>query len=486
MPGHEELTLASQSSVPPSVLSSKGTMTRNVVKVCADGSHKTRQCSRADLLGFLRAESRAPIHAADLREVDPPLVTTEPALIKVRPNMILISLSQLGVGAIILPDEIHLLAMSSPDPILKAIQSALHRWWNQREPDAELKTRAASSVSFSSPTATAWTPSASFEITALEAVLFGACSHLHIRTASLVEQEQEDLAARRASNSAVLLAEEMASAVDQLSELSASLDAALARSLAAVEVRPADPPQHSPVQPSMPPPSPGNDQRRDPREPLEVRARQLELLFEGYLDHVRHARRILKDMKRRVDEDVSCANLILDRTRNRLIKFDVVASTVAAATGLGSCAAGIFGMNLPAAVLGNEASTTTPYNNWLFALVAIAIACLVFTIVTCMICVLYARTFCSHLFPKRMQQRQQSRPAGTVAAVRAERERDRGVWANPGSLLNDLRQAVVVSMRSRSQSTYQPSMRVREGSVRFDADEHQGMEVANKPRVSIA
>ena len=44
----------------------------------------------------------------------------------------------------------------------------------------------------------------------------------------------------------------------------------------------------------------------------------------------------LRATQARISDDAAGANLLLDRTRNRLIKFDVAASTIAAST-IASC-----------------------------------------------------------------------------------------------------------------------------------------------------
>jgi len=211
-----------------------------------------------------------------------------------------------------------------------------------------------------------------------------------------------------------LLVNEIISRVQTLALQASQLDAALASALDAL----------APPEPLRRPSSAAEAAPRPIRPHLEP-------LLEGYLDHVRAARQLLAAMQRRIEEDASCANLLLDRIRNRLIKFDVAASTVAAATGLGSCAAGIFGMNLPAAILSDEGSVAAkPYYGWLFEVVASAIAGSVALIIIVMLSLLFGRSIyvacrkkCDRRPLNNGSANGQNRGSGSVrgvAAVRAE------------------------------------------------------------------
>ena len=227
----------------------------------------------------------------------------------------------------------------------------------------------------------------------------GAVSELHARTADLVHREQEELG-RRASSSLFLIVREMATGVDLLARQASDLDAALFAALDSLSDTDAE--------------------------------RRLERLLEGYLDHVRASRAVLTSMKQRVDDDYACADLLLDRTRNRLIKFDVVASTVAAVAGIGSVAAGIFGMNLPAVVLANEqgpGSRSAPFDNWLFTTIALSITGLIGVVVI----IVLAIVLCGrHLTCSWCASSSRTVLAGgnrlNVAAVRAQQETRAERW----------------------------------------------------------
>ena len=227
----------------------------------------------------------------------------------------------------------------------------------------------------------------------------GAVSELHARTADLVHREQEELG-RRASSSLFLIVREMATGVDLLARQASDLDAALFAALDSLS---------------------DTDAKR-----------RLERLLEGYLDHVRASCAVLTSMKQRVDDDYACADLLLDRTRNRLIKFDVVASTVAAAAGIGSMAAGIFGMNLPAVVLANDAGPGTrsaPFDNWLFETIAIAITGIVGLVVVIGVAIVLCGR---HLTCSWCASSSRTVLAGgnrlNVAAVRAQQETRAERW----------------------------------------------------------
>ena len=84
---------------------------------------------------------------------------------------------------------------------------------------------------------------------------------------------------------------------------------------------------------------------------------QAERLLEAYLEHVCSAIEVLGALDTQLRDHEADASMYLDRKRNRLIKFEVFASSIAGASGIGSCVAGIFGMNLQSAIFDPDDGT---------------------------------------------------------------------------------------------------------------------------------
>ena len=330
------------------------------------GDKRVWQATRRELLVALQAEGGGiPFTALDIRAVDPRLCSLLTPVLLVRPDerdVILVSLGPFQLGAIILQDRLHLLAPTASHDLLRACALSLERLLNSTGsispsahptvPNAHFSAHAHLDASMPPP----------FELVALESVLLGACTELHAHCAALVCQEREELSKQRVSTSVELLVQEMLNRVDELTEHAEGLDTALSILLAA----------------------------GGPSSTHAYRSDLFERLCECYLDHVRAARCVLASMHSRITIDSQCANLLLDRTRNRLIKLEILASTVAAATGFGSMFAGVFGMNLPAAIFGD--TNNSDYYDWLFATVALLISSLVGSIIFIVVAMLFGRS----------------------------------------------------------------------------------------------
>ena len=386
-----DLPLASPAVLPPSVLADDDSgMTFAVCAYSSDGSAPTIAIlSRGQLLATVQSLPDAALTAADIRTVDPRLNRLEPARIVTRSDATLVSLGGACVGALILQGQFYIIGFSADNPVLKTAKAAF----------ARLRAPAYRHSGDLGAVPDRQQSALRFRLAALEAILMGAVSEVHARTADLVHREQEELG-RRATNSLFLIVREMATRVDLLARQASDLDAALCAALDSLS---------------------DSDAERRP-----------ERLLEGYLDHVRASRTVLASMKLRIDDDAACANLLLDRTRNRLIKFDVVASTVAAVAGIGSVAAGIFGMNLPAVVLANEqgpGSRSAPFDNWLFTTIALSITGLIGVVVIIVLAIVLCgrHLTCSWCAPSSRTVLAGGSRRG-VAAVRAQQETRAERW----------------------------------------------------------
>jgi hypothetical protein len=70
-----------------------------------------------------------------------------------------------------------------------------------------------------------------------------------------------------------------------------------------------------------------------------------ELVLEAYLVHARTASVALEAAEYNIGRQEHLVNLLLDKTRNRFLKMDVLGTWTGSAFGFGACVVGIFGMN---------------------------------------------------------------------------------------------------------------------------------------------
>ena len=322
----ERLPLSSPGKLPPSVLSGDAVVAA-VLTWFEDGRTERREVTCGTFLAELHGKGGdASLTAADIRSIDPRFLC--PSAIVSRRHSLLVSLGRQGTGAIILNDRVHLLSSthSLPRELIKIAHASLAR-------ALKIKPRVVP-----------------FALDALEALLMGACCELHARSSELSTQLQRELEHQLVSTSLfAIVSRQMA---NQLKHQAAELQAAIERALGGLSLQ-------------QPPQSPQREapQREAPQREADVAswAHELgapghtEMLLEAYLMHVCSAVEVLELLDTRIQDheadarfEEADASVLLDTQRNRLIQFEIVASAVAAATGLGSCIAGIFGMNLTA------------------------------------------------------------------------------------------------------------------------------------------
>ena len=349
-----DLLLSVPTRLPVSVLAPGERPTTNVLtirtKQSGEASCTTKAMSRQELLDELNADGNGGegFTNGELRLIDPSFTSRLDPCVKILSGnkeavaaepgsaepgrRILVSLGRQGVGALILSDRLVLLG-DRGDSVLRSIQRSAVRGSTRSQ--------------------------LPFQLVGLEAVLMGACCELHVRTVDLQANVSKVLT-RRASAVFFALVTECREIVNELKQQSAGLDNALSSILAEVAAASGQAPG---------PPS------------------ELELLLEAYLGHVRSALGVLDSLDQRIRDQEINANLELDRTRNSLIKLEIMASTSAAAAGIGSCVAGIFGMNLP--ILHDDDGIPT----WAFFAVSAIVGLVVFVIIAITMVILFGRSW---------------------------------------------------------------------------------------------
>ena len=354
------------------------------------GIFKARSMTRRQLVDEIN-RTGAVMSARDACKVDPLLSSRrEPALF-VRPGAVLISLGLQRVGAIVLRDRLYLLAPSAEDPLLSTTKDAFFRLREESNleivaPPAQLGSEPPSPTSRRSG---AQPSSASFVLVAMEAIFMGACFELHKRTSALaahVREELDELTSHGGIKLSVgtdwlVIVRELRQRVDHLQAQARSLDDSISCALEDEEtIRGIN-----------------LDSRSRPELDPDSRSRQnlatdvtdaAEQLLEAYLAHVHTASASLETAAFNIAGQEKIALLMLDQVRNRLLKVDVAAASISAATGLGACIASVFGMNTPISFLANvpeKGSPESKFDTWLFLSVAGFIATMVSTFIVCVI-----------------------------------------------------------------------------------------------------
>lgn len=348
-----QLALSFPDNLPVSMLAPGQTQTLTVLTVPASGPPEQRRLTRMQLLEELQATLGAgEISLCDLRTIDPRYASRLDPHLEVRSRLMLASLGRQELGGLMLPDRLLLLAPSDKHPVLRTAK--------------QIAMRAADAGALP------------FALVGLEAVLMASICELHARTSDLYPRVKL-LAERRVSSTLFALVGECRQIADELSTQAAGLDGALSRALASLA-------EHGPaadVKATLEPLLAGRG-----LEP-GVAAQSLERILEEYLRHVRAALTILDELNLRIRDQETSATLTLDRTRNRLMKIEIMATGTAAATGIGSCIAGVFGMNLESHYFfGDTWPVTRP---GLFEGIASGIAVGVWSLVALVILFLYGR-----------------------------------------------------------------------------------------------
>ena len=354
------------------------------------GIFKARSMTRRQLVDEIN-RTGAVMSARDACKVDPLLSSRrEPALF-VRPGAVLISLGLQRVGAIVLRDRLYLLAPSAEDPLLCTTKDAFFRLREESNleivaPPAQLGSEPPSPTGRRNG---AQPSSASFVLVAMEAIFMGACFDLHNRTSALaahVREELDELTSHGGIKLSVgtdwlVIVRELRQRVDHLQAQARSLDDSISCALEDEEtIRGIN-----------------LDSRSRPELDPDSRSRQnlatdvtdaAEQLLEAYLAHVHTASASLETAAFNIAGQEKIALLMLDQVRNRLLKVDVAAASISAATGLGACIASVFGMNTPISFLANvpeKGSPESKFDTWLFLSVAGFIATMVSTFIVCVI-----------------------------------------------------------------------------------------------------
>ena len=358
------------------------------------GIFKARSMTRRQLVDEIN-RTGALLSARDACKVDPLLSSRrEPALF-VRPGAVLISLGLQRMGAIVLRDRLYLLAPSVEDPLLCTTKDAFFRLREESNleivaPPAQLGSEPPSPTGRRSG---AQPSSASFVLVAMEAIFMGACFELHKRTSALaahVREELDELTSHGGIKLSVgtdwlVIVRELRQRVEHLQAQARSLDDAISCALEDDETIRGfnlDAETDSRSRPELDP-----DSRSRPYLATDV-ADAAEQLLEAYLAHVHTASASLATAAFNIAGQEKIALLMLDQVRNRLLKVDVAAASISAATGLGACIASVFGMNTPISFLANvpeKGSPESKFDTWLFISVAGFIATMVSTFIICVI-----------------------------------------------------------------------------------------------------
>ena len=311
------------------------------------GIFKARSMTRRQLVDEIN-RTGAVMSARDACKVDPLLSSRrEPALF-VRPGAVLISLGLQRVGAIVLRDRLYLLAPSAEDPLLSTTKDAFFRLREESNleivaPPAQLGSEPPSPTGRRNG---AQPSSASFVLVAMEAIFMGACFDLHKRTSALaahVREELDELTSHGGIKLSVgtdwlVIVRELRQRVDHLQAQARSLDDSISCALEDEETIRGinlDAETDSRSRPEL---DPDSRSRQNLATDVTDAAEQL---LEAYLAHVHTASASLETAAFNIAGQEKIALLMLDQVRNRLLKVDVAAASISAATGLGACIASV-------------------------------------------------------------------------------------------------------------------------------------------------
>ena len=113
---------------------------------------------------------------------------------------------------------------------------------------------------------------------------------------------------------------------------------------------------------------------------------EVELLLESYLQEVGATVAELEVLTYGIDGTEKFVSFRLDSARNRLLKFDVIATASATALGVGQLISGLFGMNLPTSLFDPDVTE----DDTAFVVVASATVTLVLVLILLLLLVFYS------------------------------------------------------------------------------------------------
>uniref|UniRef100_A0A7S4F3N7 Magnesium transporter n=1 Tax=Chrysotila carterae TaxID=13221 RepID=A0A7S4F3N7_CHRCT len=296
-----------------------------------------------------------PLMARDVRKVDPLFAGRLEPVILVRCGSITVSLGRTELRAIILHDRLYFIVPDGADSILQVVQKnlstilsgggSIHEGMHSTTPHARERDHSEIGGHALEDDADEedFEASVAFEFAALEAVLLTACSELHKQQEHATAKVREALHSLRrtvlgtrvvAGARQLESVRELKHQVRELSVQASALQKAFETVLDQDD----------------------NMERMYLTRLHYAEAAQLslkhaeheeaEMLFESYLQDVASSISSLEVVEHQIESTEKFVSFRLDSARNRLLKVDLLTTTVGAIFGFGSFIGSIFGMNL--------------------------------------------------------------------------------------------------------------------------------------------
>lgn len=336
-----------------------------------------RCCSRQELLELV-APSQPPegtaslLRLRDVRRLDPAISQHAPPSLMVRRGALLVSVTRLGtdargiINAVLRHDRCFFLARGPDDSSVLAVHQQLMRLINSGGGGGG----GSGSPGSGSGGGSASEVALPFEFLMLEAVLLHACDHLAETTSvlsRLVGAEVDQLTAARGdawlrSQQATVLRHRLRELTARVSEelaLSTALAGAISKPIEEDTLHEVCLTEAAAIH------SAGGSGTSDGATRA---AGDAEVLLETYLHEALHVASTLRALSRSLERAGAELAFQMDAARNRLLHFEVVATSVGTAMSVGAVISGILGMNLKTDLFNQD--------DWLFYATAIAIGVL--------------------------------------------------------------------------------------------------------------